>query len=131
VNDCEYQVWLSTLHDLLTEYRAKYKHVGTGRHREVFQISPTHVVKVPTCDWGMDSNYMEESRFKRCGRNGYIPYATCSLEHDRDIPLLTMEYVEHHHEPWAELPEWTLSVDCGQVGHSAIDGKLVAYDYGE
>lgn len=102
------------------------KEIGWGSHRIVFRDGP-EVVKVPFRISGIDANTYEAS-FQGA------EYAKCRIDRKLDRVLKTpfqygilrMEFVTH--VGWSKEPDWTWSVDCGQVGRTA-DGRLVAYDW--
>lgn len=128
--DYKFEVWLEqTLHTLHAEYIGKFRYLGEGGTRAVFQINETHVVKLPTNEKGLDGNLREAAIYARKGRNGDIPYAACEVFHVNDIPLLKMELVNPR-LPKGSRPPWADFVDCGQVG-VALDGQIVAYDFGD
>jgi len=99
--------------------------IGWGRHRTVFRDG-AEVVKVPSRSSGCCANDEEARTWK----TPHEPRAKCRfdpiLSEKLGVPVLRMEYVEH--VGWSERADWTWSVDCGQVGHTA-DGRLVAYDW--
>lgn len=95
-----------------------------------FRVSSTEIVKVPLNENGIFDNGYEAKIFCERGRDGFIPYARCELDTIDEIPVLKMEFVDVGSAPkFSEAPGWVDYVDCGQVG-TALDGKLVAYDYG-
>lgn len=94
--------------------------IGEGRNRRVYKHKG-YVVKIPINEYGLADNEFEAQTFKKWHKE--FPYARCRMVG----VCLVMEYVEHTFEK--KLPEWTMSVDCGQVGYNR-DGKLLAYDYG-
>jgi hypothetical protein len=105
---------------------ARYKHIGSGRNRDVYLCpSGLYVVKDPSNDAGCDDNYSEAYRWKR--RSKWYPLARCKMV--PNSPLLIMEYVKTDFVWSKEMPDWIDFVDCRQVGYT-LDGKLVAYDYG-
>jgi hypothetical protein len=56
-------------------------------------------------------------------------YAECSIHHDKDIPILTMERVSPtEFKKGEKKPSLVDHVDCAQVVYTT-DGRLVAYDY--
>lgn len=101
--------------------------IGRGRNRVVFydEITDT-VVKAPMRDAGCFGNEHEA----RTSSSKYEPRAAARLDERLSAefgrPILRMEYVKH--TGWSKEPDWTWSVDCGQVGVTR-DGRLVAYDW--
>lgn len=109
----------------LVEKYKKEKWVGFGRNRAVFRRG-SYVVKVPVNDAGVADNQHEAYLFQRYGKTrGYVAYARCRMAG----VILVMEYVEHVGWSPQNKPDWTWSVDCGQVGRNA-KGELLAYDFG-
>lgn len=130
--------------------RGKLIYLGTGRHRTTFMFEGGRFVyKVPRGRHGRIANSQELEYYKRHRKNGEIPYAACRL-----LPngVLIMEYVKPHCQSLAaenidaqtyggermvplggdyeeELPQWTVHVECSQVGYDNR-GTLVAYDFG-
>lgn len=108
--------------------QAKYGDpIGQGRHRVVFRDGD-HVLKVPYRASGIDANFYEG---RTQSNNPHEPRASCSLDDQlagqlKSPCVLRMEYVEH--VGCSPRPDWTWSVDCGQVGRNK-DGKVVAYDW--
>lgn len=114
---------------------AKYGNCELGRNRLVFS-SKFAVLKIPTCAEGCQDNDWEGSICGGIARsknydvdNVHYPN-TRWLEIDGFVCCM-MEKVEPlEFKSYDEVPEWVGSVDCGQIGHSVISGRLVAYDYG-
>ncbi len=104
----------------------KYKEenwLGYGRNRAVFRRGD-HVFKVPINDCGVTDNSHEAYLSQRYGKTeGYVPYAKCRMFG----LILVMEYVDHVGS--TKTPDWTWSVDGGQVGRNR-KGELLAYDFG-
>jgi hypothetical protein len=101
-----------------------FEYLGSGRHRAVYRHG-NYVIKIPLSDYGISDNYYEATIYKEYGYDkGYIPYARCRLLGT----ILIMEYLEPV-KSFDNLPEWTMAVDCTQVGYNR-HGKLLAYDYG-
>lgn len=101
--------------------------IGNGRHRVVFRDGE-FVLKVPFRASGIDANFYEDNTHSN---NPHEPRASCSLDSELAEELgsscvLRMEYVEHVGS--SPTPDWTWSVDCGQVGRTK-DGRIVAYDW--
>lgn len=96
--------------------------IGEGRHRIVFSDGD-YVVKCPTKESGVAACWAE---LNSCDEW----YAKTSLDplsaEVYPIQLVRMEYV--HHMGYSATPDWTWSIDCGQVGYT-MDGRLVAYDW--
>jgi hypothetical protein len=122
------------LRPLYERYLKRAQEVWCGRNRAVFDMG-SYVVKLPRNsqgfgdnDWegsisnGPDSDPAEDIQYART-RMFYVKLP----EHDY-IPILFMEKVVYA-ERQEHLPDWVMSVDCGQVGWSK-NGKLVAFDYG-
>lgn len=105
---------------LARDYQARYGDPLVGRHRMVF-LDGEVVHKLPRSFDGMAANE-RECRWD----NQWLPIAPCSMhvEMPSGIGVLRMERVE---PVGGDLPEWTMSVDCQQVGRTG-DGRLVAYD---
>jgi hypothetical protein len=90
----------------------------------VYDRGDGYVVKVALNDEGLIAN-MREANWD-CD---YIPLAPCHLEWSdpRREAVLIMEKIARFPARGEKLPEWTMSVDCAQVGYLA-DDRLVAYD---
>ena len=104
------------------------EYLGSGRTRAVYRLWPggKWVLKVPLDEWGLFDNASEARQWKGEGSCLYKhQMARCRL-----LPsgCLLMEYVVPVTHSFMELPSWTYSVDCFQVGTTS-DGRLVAYDY--
>ena len=96
--------------------------IGEGRHRVVFRDGP-EVIKVPTKDSGVDANRWELST------QGELYARTLEDPHLTEcfgFAIIRAEFVEHTGE--SNDPDWTWTIDCGQVGLTA-EGRLVAYDW--
>lgn len=110
------------------------KVIGYGRTRVVFEFDDENVVKIPFTGEGyMASGYEVKSSnyYKENPVDAYIPTADCRFETiaigDSEIDVLVMERVTHARLGYKDLPDWVMSVDCGQVGYNSR-GVLVAYD---
>lgn len=110
----------------------KYKVLGEGRNRIVFEKDNGTVIKIPLNEEGIEDNYSEERRYMKCGKTGdVIPYAKCEVYNDDNgIPHLHMERVYPLGVEESAVPEWADFVDCGQVGRT-LSGEIVAYDYSD
>lgn len=99
--------------------------IGAGLYRRVFLESPTHVIKVPRNEWGDYCNEGEaqaaptDARYARCEMFAHAQTGVCLLRMERVVRFPTRR---------DDLPGWTHSIDCQQVGWTA-DGRLVAYDW--
>lgn len=106
---------------LALDYQARYGDPLVGRHRMTF-LDGERVHKLPRSFDGMIANAREAN-----WKSTEMPIAACSLhvEMPSGINVLRMERVQ----PCVgqTLPDWTMSIDCQQVGYTA-DGRLVAYD---
>ncbi len=99
----------------------------TGTRRIVFRL-PRCVIKLPLCMDGVNDNARERQAYRDRLHGGTgFSMATCRISTTASgIPRLLMRLVD----PVTSLdglPDWTLFVDCGQVGLDAR-GRLVAYD---
>lgn len=93
-----------------------------GRNRTTF-FAGNYVYKVPRSTHGICDNEHEQDISHKPNM------ANCWVWYDADeFPILVMERVDE--DLVGDLPEWTHSIDCCQVGISRISGKLVAYDFG-
>lgn len=92
-----------------------------GRHRTIFRDGDW-VIKVPTLESGIRA-CLEELHTQG---NGFAKTTQDELGKKAGIPVVRMEFVTHR--GWSEKPDWTWSIDCGQVGYTK-DGRLVAYDW--
>jgi hypothetical protein len=98
-----------------------------GRTRVVFH-RVSDVIKVPITEEGLHGSSWEAEWSERQGKTGYIPIADAGIEYIDDLPVLRMERVAMiPGNEWKNLPNWTGSVDCIQVGYTAA-GELVAFD---
>lgn len=105
--------------ELLTKWLGEP--VGEGRHRVVFRYG-AHVLKLPTEATGIwaceDEVYTTGERYAR----GVLH----PISEVVGLPVVWQEWVEHTGS--SSEPDWTWSVDCGQVGLT-MDGRHVAYDW--
>ncbi len=122
------EVIKDVLQNVRNDYSRKYLCLGYGRHRITFEISETHVAKVPLNDYGIYDNEKEAQLFEQEGYDGEIPYASCSIKYVFNVPILIMEKVERIE--FSDAPRWAWYVDCCQVGRTK-EGKIVAYDYAQ
>lgn len=102
------------------------EHIGEGRHRKVYEYfynAERYVLKVPTRESGIAANFQEANESA-----DYLAKAEIDEKISLLIgaPVLRMEYVEH--VGFSENPDWTWTIDGGQVGYTS-DGRLVAYDW--
>lgn len=99
--------------------------IGEGSLRVVFRDG-AHVLKIPRNERGVWANEFEAST---CN-SPHAPKANCFLDEklsaEFGVSVLRMEFVIHRGA--SEKPDWTWSIDGGQVGFTAA-GKLVAYDW--
>jgi len=96
--------------------------IAVSRHRVVF-LDGDEVIKVPSCESGVaacDCELVEQ------GEKYARTRPDVALSKKTGLPIVRMEYVEHVGS--SEQPDWTWSIDCGQVGRTK-DGRLVAYDW--
>lgn len=103
-----------------------YQLLGVGRNRVTFLLpSGKYVLKIPRNDSGVWDNH-HEARL-----SGTWNYARCKLVNLCGIWCLVMEYLncETIYKEYDSLPDWTIGVDCCQVGYNR-KGKLLAYDFG-
>lgn len=133
---------VSILTYLCERYKSRMigKEVLVGRNRNVFILPGKIVVKIPTCLDGFTDNDWEGSISNLDDDPEEIRYARTRLCYYKDVPIVFMEYVEFiEYVEFATSreikmtlghePDWTYSVDGGQVGFNS-KGKLVAFDYG-
>lgn len=96
--------------------------IGEGRHRMVFRESDGWVVKVPKTDSGLAACYEEiVTQGQMFARTERHPWSD-----ELGFDICRMEFVVH--AGYSARPDWTWSVDSGQVGYTQ-DGRLVAYDW--
>lgn len=98
--------------------------IAESRTRAVYDRGDGYVVKVALNDEGFIANAAEAN-----WDSDYTPLAPCWFEWpdaDGDA-VLVMEKVVRFPSRGEQLPDWTMSVDCAQVGY-LTDGRLVAYD---
>lgn len=100
---------------------------SAGSRRIAFRL-PRCVAKLPLSMDGVFANSLERRAFRQTLRGeAYCPVAACRVRTNADgIPILLMRTVDPVTSSLG-LPDWTLSVDCGQVGLDRR-GRLVAYD---
>ncbi len=96
--------------------------IGIGRHRIVFRDND-YVIKIPFSWSGIHACYEELDTQGEMFAKTSMDSLFCESE---GIPVVRMEYVIP--TGWSEKPDWTWSIDCGQVGLTK-DGRLVAYDW--
>lgn len=105
-----------------------WTYLGEGSNRIVFRRKNSKwVLKIPLNPAGMNDNDAEDHYYRKW-KHKSDKMARCRLVQLMDVPCLIMEYVNTEVGPLKNLPEWTLFVDCQQVGYNS-HGKLVAYDY--
>ena len=96
--------------------------IEVGRHRAIFRDGDW-VIKVPTRDSGIHACEEELRTQGDC-------FAKTTREDLGEefcgVTAVRMEFMTHR--GWSEQPDWTWSIDCGQVGFTK-DGRLVAYDW--
>ena len=121
-------------HQLSVRYSSRCLSIFEGRTRNVFNFGK-YVVKVPKNFYGVIDNEWEGcvSNSEDCDPED-VQYARTRLDYWKGVPVVFMEYVEYASDEQISkrlgyVPEWTMSVDCGQVGFNR-KGRLVAYDYG-
>jgi len=96
--------------------------IATGRHRVIF-LDGDEVIKVPSREFGiLACNYELNIQGEEYARTRLDEF----LSNETGLPIVRMEYVEH--VGFSEKPDWTWSIDGGQVGKTK-DGRLVAYDW--
>lgn len=120
----------SKLAALHRKYLMKFGMPETGSSRAVY-IGPTYVVKLPLSyfgfranDWDgslIDDDDMPLARTRYCVVDGGIPVVFM----EKVQWLMTNDIIAK----FGHVPNWVLSVDCGQVGLTKHQ-KLVAFDYG-
>lgn len=96
--------------------------LGAGRHRQTYRDGD-FVVKIPLSNSGIYANNEEVHHTD-------VLYAWSSLDElSWDLfPMLVLRMEFVHHTGAAVVPNWTWSVDCGQLGWT-MDGRLRAYDW--
>lgn len=121
---------------LYKKYMKKSKgKFSVGRNRIVFILPTNIVVKIPITLAGFGDNDWEGSIRNSNDDPEEIRYARTRMTYyDGDIPIVFMEYVQYANDEKIQsilgyVPDWTMSVDCGQVGFNSRN-KLVAFDYG-
>ena len=132
INDFD-QEGLSIILSLHNRFGRRAYNVFGGRNRNTFDMG-RYVVKVPKCLDGFADNDWEGSVSNANDDRAVVRYARTRLAYLEEVPIVFMERVNP--ATGAEIisklgyePDWTMCVDCGQVGF-ARDGRLVAYDYG-
>jgi len=110
---------------ILTQLQLKYPIVGIGRNRVVFR-DKDWIFKVPCNTNGILDNENESSVFSFYRKNHLIKYARCKM---CGPYVLVMEYVDIDIS-LDEMPDWSMSIDCQQVGRDR-QGHIVAYDFGD
>lgn len=106
--------------------------IGYGRTRICFAGGKNRVVKIPFTREGYRASSNEVTTYENFQKNpagDWTPIAECRFFQlpFSNIPLLSMERLVEFPKFGELLPEWTYSVDCGQVGYNS-KGELVAYD---
>ncbi len=109
---------------VLSKLIKKYGNPTCGRNRATF-IGKNFVIKFPLNDDGemnnsIEANFNFENTAK--GKSFFINGFTCLIQ-ERLIPL-------DYPLDFSKLPEWTKSIDSGQVGYDS-EGVLKAYDFAE
>lgn len=125
---------LTTLH---LKYASKAYQVYSGRNRNTFILSDRIVVKLPRNFDGFTDNDWEGSisnSTESFNHPEYIQYPKTKLVFVDEVPIVFMQRVTPLQSSeiiqlFGLEPDWTFSVDCGQVGITR-QGRLVAYDYG-
>lgn len=120
-----YTVAMLMVKDLRTLYALAEEHYGEeisrGSKRAVFRKDDHTVVKVPLNyagivdnehEMAVDAPYLAKTSWVELG-----PFTVLGMEFvDTDLAV-------------EDMPPWAGSIDCYQVGR-ALDGRIVAYDYG-
>ncbi|KKN65621.1 hypothetical protein LCGC14_0479370 [marine sediment metagenome] len=117
--------------------RKGWKHLGGGRHRDVFRLPSGNVIKFPIGEAGEVANLWEALVWKFRNRQSRMPLFIYeymkhieAIARCRMIPrtkVLIMEFVDRE---GVNPPSWTYRMDCAQVGLTK-SGHLVAYDFAE
>lgn len=114
--------------DICNNLNMKREFLGMGRNRIVFG-NENYVIKFPLNGSGEIDNCWEGSLYESENPNPedvqypysrrieYKGFVCCMME--RVFPV----------RDYKNLPDWTMSVDCCQVGYNN-NKRLVAYDYG-
>lgn len=128
-SEIDYQPWEDSYKDKTKNTIATFAYLyGTpdiGRTRAVFDTQDGNVIKIPYTDEGFMANHREVTTSNT--EDPYIPIAKCQHEEKDGVAVLVMEKVTPTKANYNEMPDWVMSVDCGQVGYLP-DGRLVAYD---
>ena len=113
----------------------KYKFLGAGNNRAVFQLK-NYVLKFPICDKGKADNIHEAkySGINIPNKDYLVQTPKARLINYEGFDCLLMEYVSQEKgmdivTKLDKVPPWIHGVDCMQVGYTR-SGRLVAYDYG-
>lgn len=125
-----------TLEKLDARYAPRAIEILEGRNRRVY-VMRNYVVKVPRNGDGIADNDWEGSvsNCEQYPQSDYqVQYARTRMFVVSDVPIVLMERVTEATSKEIVLrlrrePQWTWSVDGGQVGFNKR-GRLVAYDYG-
>lgn len=126
--------YASLIDTICKRYLPRALDILTGRHRNVF-IFKNYVIKIPRNINGLADNDWEGSISNaEDGDPEDVQFARTRMVYYKGIPIVFMERADWatRDEIAARLgyePDWTGSVDCGQVGFNK-QGKLVAFDYG-
>ncbi len=123
--------------------KALGKQLGNGLCREVYDLSDSHVVKVPRYRGSIHdvthnsmTNILEYMMYKRL--KDKIPLAECSIVFYKCVPLIKMEKLELFDRNNNEEYEWIRQNpasplaklnDGYQIGRDK-NGRVVCYDYG-
>lgn len=125
---------LAALH---LKYALKAYQVYSGRNRNTFILSDRIVVKLPRNFDGFTDNDWEGSisnSIESFNHPEHIQYPKTKLVFVTEVPIVFMQRITPLQsteitQMFGSEPDWTFSVDCGQVGITR-QGRLVAYDYG-
>lgn len=125
------------------ENKCGIEYLGHGRHRIVFALSDSSVLKVPLNYGGVKANKSEfyqrfgQPHLLKCRLFG-LSLVMTRVTTIRDVLFGNSSLMRDGTEVKEEaikqdvyLPKWVFSFDEAQVGYHPITGRLVAYDYGE
>ncbi len=112
---------------VLAELLTKYEYVGHGLYRVALRMKGGYILKFPLSEDGEFCNDGEGSwRHETFAKGRYVEYRGFVCVVQEPIEVLSPADIEAR--LGANLPDWTYSVDCCQVGF-ARDGSLKAYDF--
>lgn len=109
---------------IATDLMSRYEMIGFGKDRIAFKMRGGYIFKFPRHETGEYCNDGEGSwKDETFATSRYVEYKgfVCVMQEALDIKA-------PFEKPDYKLPDWTMSIDCCQVGFDKR-GNLKAYDF--